>query len=168
MADDGGGRRTRSSARVAAAAAGGGAAPPPPPPARPAAAPQIDGDDEPASLDAREAALAAKLQSFTAPKAVLDEVPEGEAGDDQPTLGRGAVIADREDEYKRRRLARAMSPARVDAFAEAVPTGKNKGAGGGDGGGGGPVPFRPNSISFVIWPLRVYPRPLASKAGQGR
>jgi len=155
MADDDAPRRsTRTSARVAAGGGGAGGDAPPP-------APAPHTIDDPASLDAREAALASKLASFTAPKALLDEVPEAEAGDDQvsvgereggalracpcggwpalsqphqpltfsltptphtqPTLGRAGVIADREDDYKRRRLGRALSPARVDAFAPPPP-----------------------------------------------
>ena len=62
-----------------------------------------------------------KMQSYTAPKQVLDDVPMeevGGGGDTDPFAGRGPQrVADRETDYQRRRLARALSPSRADAFA---------------------------------------------------
>ncbi|KAH7616313.1 hypothetical protein Ndes2526B_g08409 [Nannochloris sp. 'desiccata'] len=69
------------------------------------------------ALDDRERAVASKLASYTAPKSVLAEVPMEEDGDDQGSFGASRRIVDREDDYRRRRLDRALSPERVDAFA---------------------------------------------------
>lgn len=86
--------------------------------------------------------VARKLASYTAPKALLAEIPRGQV-DEVETVrdmaarrGAGACltraqrrsqafgtsrrIADREDDYRKRRLNRALSPARHDALAKAV------------------------------------------------
>ncbi|KAK9834053.1 hypothetical protein WJX81_006031 [Elliptochloris bilobata] len=71
-------------------------------------------DDE--QQDERERTLASKLQSFTAPKSVMGDLPEEDAsgeGFQRP----GGKIIDREDDYRRRRLNRIISPTRNDAFA---------------------------------------------------
>lgn len=74
----------------------------------------IHGAEE--DLDDRERAVASKLASYTAPKSVLAEVPMEEDGDVQGSFGASRRIVDREDDYRRRRLNRALSPARNDAF----------------------------------------------------
>ena len=61
-----------------------------------------------------------KLASYTAPQAILADLPveDEEDGGGQPsTLGPSRRIVDRESEYQRRRLNRALSPERVDAFS---------------------------------------------------
>jgi len=63
---------------------------------------------------------AAKRSSFTAPKHLLEAVPQ-QPEDDDPMSQRSNRIADREDEYHARRQ-RVLSPSRADPFA--------KGAGG--------------------------------------
>ena len=82
--------------------------------------------------------VARKMASYTAPKAVLAEVPRGEVEDAEQArvawpgfrvggthgltparmqaFGGSRRIADREDDYRRRRLNRVISPARNDAF----------------------------------------------------
>ena len=74
-----------------------------------------------------------KMQSYTAPKQVLDDVPMEEAGGgdgegNDPFAGRGPQrVVDRESDYHRRRLARALSPSRGDAFSSAADAKKTKG-----------------------------------------
>ena len=73
------------------------------------------------------------MQSYTAPKQVLDDVPMEEAGGgdgegNDPFAGRGPQrVVDRESDYHRRRLARALSPSRGDAFSSAADAKKTKG-----------------------------------------
>ncbi|KAK9125075.1 hypothetical protein Scep_013921 [Stephania cephalantha] len=75
-------------------------------------------DDVP---DAGESEVARKLASYTAPKSVLKEMPRGVGEDDNGgDLGgfkKPQKIIDREDDYRRRRLNRMISPDRNDAFA---------------------------------------------------
>jgi splicing factor 3B subunit 1 len=74
-----------------------------------------------------ERAVASRLASYTAPKSVLADLPAEEGGGAAAAgpsqLGASRRVADREGEYHRRRLDRALSPARADAFAtgEATP-----------------------------------------------
>ncbi|KAL3686856.1 hypothetical protein R1sor_013165 [Riccia sorocarpa] len=57
------------------------------------------------------------MASYTAPKSVLTDVPRGEVTDEALGLRRPQRIIDREDDYRKRRLRRALSPERHDAFA---------------------------------------------------
>ncbi|PIA32620.1 hypothetical protein AQUCO_04400070v1 [Aquilegia coerulea] len=73
----------------------------------------VNEDDQIHDLSGSE--VARKLASYTAPKSVFEEVLKG---DDDIGLGfrkRGRII-DREDEYKRRRYCREISPDRNDPF----------------------------------------------------
>ncbi|KAI7844119.1 hypothetical protein COHA_002257 [Chlorella ohadii] len=72
-------------------------------------------DVEEDEVDEREAAVASKLASYTAPKSVMADLPMQEDGDDGPLL-QSRRIVDRESEYSRRRLDRIISPDRNDAF----------------------------------------------------
>lgn len=55
--------------------------------------------------------------TYTAPKSVLEDIPRGDVADDDLGFKRPQKIIDREDEYRRRRLDRIISPERNDAFA---------------------------------------------------
>lgn len=74
-----------------------------------------------------------KMQSYTAPKQFMDDVPMEEAGGEgndggDPFASRGPQrVVDRESDYHRRRLARALSPTRGDAFSADAATKKGKG-----------------------------------------
>ena len=61
----------------------------------------------------------AALQSFTAPKALLEDLPRGEVEDDEglEQFGGSRRIVDRESDYSKRRFNRKLSPTRHDAFA---------------------------------------------------
>jgi splicing factor 3B subunit 1 len=74
------------------------------------------GDED--DLSAASPTLAPRLASFTGYDAVLPSDKE-----DHATNGKSRRIIDREDEYRRRRLHRYLSPERHDAFAagEATP-----------------------------------------------
>eukprot|EP00850_Spirogloea_muscicola_P020877 SM000229S07513 [mRNA] locus=s229:150597:158007:+ [translate_table: standard] len=67
--------------------------------------------------DVTEREVARKLASYTAPKSVLNDLPRGEATDEDLGLKRPGRIIDREDDYRKRRLNRIISPERNDAFA---------------------------------------------------
>lgn len=71
-------------------------------------------DDEDA--DAMDNEVARKLASYTAPKSLLKEMP-GVGGDADDGFRKPQRIIDREDDYRRRRLNRVISPERHDAFA---------------------------------------------------
>ncbi|KAL4203296.1 hypothetical protein AMTRI_Chr01g103310 [Amborella trichopoda] len=73
-------------------------------------------EDEEENQDVGERAVARKLASYTAPKSVLNEVPKGGEEDDVG-FKKPQRIIDREDDYRRRRLNRIISPDRNDAFA---------------------------------------------------
>jgi splicing factor 3B subunit 1 len=62
-------------------------------------------------------APAQQRTTFTAPKAVLDELPPGEDIDPFADT-RARRIADRENEYQSRRRLAIISPARADPFAD--------------------------------------------------
>ncbi|CAI5501633.1 unnamed protein product [Closterium sp. Naga37s-1] len=67
--------------------------------------------------DATEREVARKLASYTAPKELLHELPRGEAEEEPAGFKKPSRIIDREDDYRRRRLNRIISPDRHDAFA---------------------------------------------------
>lgn len=79
------------------------------------------GDDDDDAVGPGESEVARKLASYTAPKSVMKDMPRGggDEGDDMNDLGfkKPAKIIDREDDYRRRRLQRVISPDRHDAFA---------------------------------------------------
>lgn len=78
----------------------------------------VNEDEE--NLDAMDNEVARKLASYTAPKSLLKEMPRGGAEDDNDdALGfkKPQRIIDREDDYRKRRLNRVISPERHDAFA---------------------------------------------------
>lgn len=58
-----------------------------------------------------------KRASFTAPLALLNDVVQGQDDYDPFAEHKRPKIADREDEYRRRRRDQIISPARVDPFA---------------------------------------------------
>lgn len=60
--------------------------------------------------------IARKLASYTAPKSIIKELPKG-ADDDDFGFKKSQKIIDREDDYRKRRLNRIISPDRNDAFA---------------------------------------------------
>ncbi|KAL9343225.1 hypothetical protein Peur_063656 [Populus x canadensis] len=73
-------------------------------------------DDEEPEVGLNE--VAQKLASYTAPKSVLKEMPRG--GDDSEEVNgfrKPLRIIDREDDYRRRRLDRIISPERHDPFS---------------------------------------------------
>ncbi|OVA13817.1 Splicing factor 3B subunit 1 [Macleaya cordata] len=72
-------------------------------------------DDE--NLDPGESEVARKLASYTAPKSVLKDMPRGSEEDNDMGFKKPSKIIDREDDYRRRRLNRMISPDRNDAFA---------------------------------------------------
>ncbi|KAJ7233301.1 hypothetical protein O6H91_16G028400 [Diphasiastrum complanatum] len=74
-------------------------------------------NEEDEDQDLAERAVAKKLASYTAPKAFLSEMPRGEATDDDLGFKKPQRIIDREDDYRKRRLNRIISPDRNDAFA---------------------------------------------------
>ncbi|XP_050264513.1 uncharacterized protein LOC126708689 [Quercus robur] len=62
--------------------------------------------------------VARKLASYTAPKSLLKEMPRGsDENDDVSGFKKPQRIIDREDDYRKRRLNRVISPERHDAFA---------------------------------------------------
>ncbi|XP_058207077.1 uncharacterized protein LOC131320393 [Rhododendron vialii] len=75
-------------------------------------------NDEEENLDAMDSEVARKLASYTAPKSILKDMPRGTGEDlDEAGFKRPQRIVDREDDYRRRRLNRVISPDRHDAFA---------------------------------------------------
>eukprot|EP00897_Mesotaenium_endlicherianum_P003517 jgi/Mesen1/3193/ME000184S02249 len=79
-----------------------------------ASIPVTEEDEE---QDATEREVAKKLASYTAPKSVMADLPRGEVTDDELGFNRPSRIVDREDDYRKRRLNRIISPDRNDAFA---------------------------------------------------
>ncbi|KAK0599544.1 hypothetical protein LWI29_006212 [Acer saccharum] len=75
-------------------------------------------DEDDANNDAMNSEVVRKL-SYTAPKNVYDNLPRGGADEDNSSgfLNPSRKIIDREDDYRRRRLNRVLSPDRHDAFA---------------------------------------------------
>ncbi|KAM7271624.1 hypothetical protein ACFE04_030838 [Oxalis oulophora] len=74
-------------------------------------------DDENDETDAMDNEVARRLASYTAPKSLLKEMPRGGDDDDDGGLRKPSRIIDREDDYRKRRLNRIISPDRHDAFA---------------------------------------------------
>lgn len=76
-------------------------------------------NEEEENLEGMDSEVARKLASYTAPKSLLKEMPRGGEEDDDAGLGfkKPQRIIDREDDYRRRRLNRVISPDRHDAFA---------------------------------------------------
>ncbi|KAF3614781.1 Splicing factor 3B subunit 1 [Capsicum annuum] len=66
--------------------------------------------------------VARKMASFTAPKQFFKEVPRG-GGEEEEVSGfnKPSKIIDREDDYRRRRLNRVISPERNDPFLDKTP-----------------------------------------------
>ncbi|KAF8091240.1 hypothetical protein N665_0451s0052 [Sinapis alba] len=75
-------------------------------------------DEEDPNLDATGSLVAQRLASYTAPKSILNDVARAhvEDGDDGGFKPR-QTIAEREGDYRNRRLNRVLSPDRVDPFA---------------------------------------------------
>ena len=76
--------------------------------------------------DGSMSAPLAKLSKFTAPKHLLEAVPQQESEDSLTAAQRSNRISDREDEYHARRQ-RLLSPTRTDAFSS-----NGRGGGGAD------------------------------------
>jgi splicing factor 3B subunit 1 len=74
-------------------------------------------EDEEEAQDPTEREVARKLASYTAPKSVLADLPRGEVTDEQLGFKKPQRIIDREDDYRKKRLNRIISPDRNDAFA---------------------------------------------------
>ncbi|CAF1707214.1 unnamed protein product, partial [Brassica napus] len=76
-------------------------------------------DEEDPNLDTHGSLVAQRLASFTAPKSILNEVARlhSEDDDDDGGFKPRQTIAEREGEYRNRRLNRVLSPDRVDPFA---------------------------------------------------
>lgn len=74
-------------------------------------------NEEEDEQDPTEREVARKLASYTAPKSVLSDVPKSGSGDDDFGFKKPQKIIDREDDYRKRRLNRIISPDRNDAFA---------------------------------------------------
>ncbi|KAL7197806.1 hypothetical protein ACSBR2_020347 [Camellia fascicularis] len=74
-------------------------------------------NDEEENFDAMDSEVARKLASYTAPKSILKDMPRGVDEDESMGFKKPSRIIDREDEYRRRRLNRVISPERHDAFA---------------------------------------------------
>ncbi|KAL5853399.1 hypothetical protein ACOSQ3_008517 [Xanthoceras sorbifolium] len=74
-------------------------------------------DEDDVSNDSMNAEVVRKL-SYTAPKNIYDNLPHsGADGDNDSGFQKPQRIIDREDDYRRRRLNRVISPERHDAFA---------------------------------------------------
>lgn len=74
-------------------------------------------DDDDAIADGVDPELSRRLPSYTAPKSLLKEVPRADEDDNSLGFRQPGKIIDREDDYRRRRLNRVLSPERHDAFA---------------------------------------------------
>ncbi|THU54523.1 hypothetical protein C4D60_Mb10t26000 [Musa balbisiana] len=78
--------------------------------------------DEEEEADGERRDIARRMASYTGPKS-LNELPRGSEGEDDSGFKKPQRIIDREDDYRRRRLQRIISPERNDPFAtgEATP-----------------------------------------------
>ncbi|CBI32870.3 unnamed protein product, partial [Vitis vinifera] len=74
-------------------------------------------NDEEENVDAMDPGLGRRLPSYTAPASLLKEMPRGGVEEDDMGFKKPQRIIDREDDYRRRRLNRVISPDRHDAFA---------------------------------------------------
>ncbi|KAF3435049.1 hypothetical protein FNV43_RR22136 [Rhamnella rubrinervis] len=81
----------------------------------------IPAKDEDEITDVMENAVARKVASYTAPKRLLEEMPRVGGGDEDVGFKKQS-IADREGDYRRRRLNWAFSPERSDPFASGEKT----------------------------------------------
>ncbi|XP_039260143.2 splicing factor 3B subunit 1-like [Styela clava] len=79
-------------------------------------APNEQEDDD--EVEDVNAALLGKRQTYTAPAAVLNDIPQSDESYDPFAETRAQPILNREDQYRRQRLQRAISPARHDPFAD--------------------------------------------------
>ncbi|KAK3414130.1 hypothetical protein EUGRSUZ_I02637 [Eucalyptus grandis] len=77
-------------------------------------------NEEEDNLEGMDSEVARKLASYTAPKSLLKEMPRGSGEEDDAGMAgfkKPQRIIDREDDYRKRRLNRVISPDRHDAFA---------------------------------------------------
>eukprot|EP00240_Pyramimonas_obovata_P000041 CAMPEP_0118921466 /NCGR_PEP_ID=MMETSP1169-20130426/734_1 /TAXON_ID=36882 /ORGANISM="Pyramimonas obovata, Strain CCMP722" /LENGTH=1306 /DNA_ID=CAMNT_0006862191 /DNA_START=153 /DNA_END=4073 /DNA_ORIENTATION=- len=75
-------------------------------------------EEEEGDHDEREQMVAKKLASYTAPKSIMEDIPRAEGATDADMgFMKPTRIIDREDDYRKRRLNRLISPARNDAMA---------------------------------------------------
>ncbi|XP_010520843.1 PREDICTED: splicing factor 3B subunit 1 isoform X2 [Tarenaya hassleriana] len=74
-------------------------------------------DEEDANPDPAGSEVARRLASYTAPKSLLNDVARSQGEDDDGGFKARKSIADREDDYRRKRLNRVLSPDRNDPFA---------------------------------------------------
>ncbi|KAL6218149.1 hypothetical protein ACLB2K_011365 [Fragaria x ananassa] len=72
-------------------------------------------NDEDDNLDPVENDVVRRLASYTAPKSLMNDMPRGGDDDEASGMPRSKKIIDREDDYRRRRLNRIISPERHDA-----------------------------------------------------
>ncbi|KAL0404738.1 UNVERIFIED_CONTAM: hypothetical protein Sradi_2114600 [Sesamum radiatum] len=78
-------------------------------------------NDEEDNLDATENEIARKMASFTAPKQFFKEPLRTGEEDEISGFKQPSKIIDREDDYRRRRLNRIISPERNDPFLDKTP-----------------------------------------------
>lgn len=74
-------------------------------------------DEEDPNLDTTGSLVAQRLASYTAPRSILNDVARAHNEDDDGGFKPRQSIAEREGDYRNRRLNRVLSPDRVDAFA---------------------------------------------------
>ncbi|KAL3647491.1 hypothetical protein CASFOL_008459 [Castilleja foliolosa] len=78
-------------------------------------------NDEEDNADHAENAIARKMSSLTAPKQFFNEPLRTGDEDDMAGFNKPGKIIDREDDYRRRRLNRIISPDRNDPFLDKTP-----------------------------------------------
>ncbi|GFP83788.1 splicing factor 3b subunit 1 [Phtheirospermum japonicum] len=78
-------------------------------------------NDEEDNTDPTENEIARKMSSFTAPKQFFKEPLRTGDEDDMAGFNKPGKIIDREDDYRRRRLNRIISPERNDPFLDKTP-----------------------------------------------
>uniref|UniRef100_T1IVP7 Splicing factor 3B subunit 1 n=1 Tax=Strigamia maritima TaxID=126957 RepID=T1IVP7_STRMM len=83
-------------------------------------APNEEGDDDEYdnSASAAPSLAANKRANYSAPAAILNDIPQAEKDYDPLADRRPRTIADRENEYQMKRRNRIISPERVDPFAD--------------------------------------------------
>ncbi|KAL1204087.1 hypothetical protein V5N11_011926 [Cardamine amara subsp. amara] len=74
-------------------------------------------DEEDPNLDTTGSLVAQRLASYTAPRSILNDVARAHSEEDDGGYKPRQTIAEREGDYRNRRLNRVLSPDRVDAFA---------------------------------------------------
>jgi splicing factor 3B subunit 1 len=77
----------------------------------------VNEDEEEQQQDPTEMEVARKLASCTAPKSLLVDLTRGEVTDEQLEFKKPQRIIDLEDDYRKQRLNRTISPDGNDAFA---------------------------------------------------